>query len=149
MDQEITLSELPDATSCLERMSSCIFSIQRSLSTQEELLSRQLGHSPQLQVCPSQTPPNCLRSKRFIMGKVYSMSYRLESSCLKVQFLYWRPKELSIVNQPDLLKLSPAYRYIVIIFPTSVKQKQPVVVTYHLSIMLLLTNLSTCSVLSG
>ncbi|KAK2864041.1 hypothetical protein Q7C36_003195 [Tachysurus vachellii] len=49
MGQEITLSELPDATSCLERISSCISSIQRSLSTQEELLSRQLGHSPQLQ----------------------------------------------------------------------------------------------------
>lgn len=119
--QEITLSRVSDATSCLERISSCISSIQRALSSQEELLSRQLGHSLQFQVCPKEASFMFKRSKCFNPSKVYSMSYRLESSCLKVRYLYWRPKKQSIVTQPALFKISPAYRYIIILLLLLVK----------------------------
>ncbi|XP_058234972.1 nesprin-1 isoform X2 [Hemibagrus wyckioides] len=81
MGQEITLSELPDATSCLERIRCCISSIQRSLSSQEELLSRQLGHSPQLQTGEQllESPVSVLEGKGAEHSKSTSFTQDLSS----------------------------------------------------------------------
>lgn len=122
MHTDVTISAVTDATSCLERISSCISSNQRALSSQMELLSRQLGHTPQRQVCPSQSS-TVFYSRCFTVSNLFSMSFRLQSSCLKVQYLFLRPKKCSIGNQPASFKISQAYRYIVILLPNSVRKK--------------------------
>ncbi|GAA6103692.1 nesprin-2 [Tachysurus ichikawai] len=111
MDQEITLSELPDATSCLERMSSCIFSIQRSLSTQEELLSRQLGHSPQLQIGEQllESPVSVLEAK----GAQHSKSTRFTealSSLQGEQDKVWRSMQKDQRTQQEVSALQRCYQ---------------------------------------
>lgn len=45
-------SETSDATQCVEQITACISSIQKAIATQEKVLSRELGHTLQPQVCP-------------------------------------------------------------------------------------------------
>ncbi|KAF4070784.1 hypothetical protein AMELA_G00277550 [Ameiurus melas] len=123
MGPEITASGVSDATSCLEQVSSCISSIQRALSSQMELLNRQLGHTPQLQIAEQllESPVSVLEAKgaqhskstsfirdlsslQGVQGKVWSSMRKDKRTGQEVSALH-RCYQANLQGLRDLLEL--------------------------------------------